>query len=94
MSQAPDATQPTAEPCPLCGALPCDQVNDAAQKRRAALPVGYRILNDGLAREVLVKDEWEEGYVFPTVEEAAAYAWAWEGNNAGEEAEQNGTQAP
>lgn len=40
-----------------------------------ALPPGFRILNDGPGREVLVRDEWEECPVFPTVAEAAARAW-------------------
>ena len=38
------------------------------------LPPGYRILNDGPGREVLTRDEWEEGYVFPTIAEARDFA--------------------
>ena len=46
------------------------------------VPAGYRILNDGPNREVLVHDEWEEGRVFDTAEEAAAYAKWLEGADA------------
>lgn len=41
------------------------------------LPPGYRVLNDGEAREVLFREEWEEGLVFATRIEAAAWAWAY-----------------
>ena len=44
-----------------------------------ALPPGYVILNDGPGREVLARDDWELCPVFPTVEEATA--WAWEHAN-------------
>jgi hypothetical protein len=43
------------------------------------LPAGYRILNDGPGREVLVQEQWEECPVFPTTEEAVAYARYLEG---------------
>ncbi len=51
--------------------------DDSAEvaRLRAALPPGFRIINDGPGREVLVHDEWEECPVFPTVAEAAARAW-------------------
>lgn len=39
------------------------------------LPPGYRILNNGPGREVLVREEWEECPVFATAAEARAWAW-------------------
>jgi hypothetical protein len=39
------------------------------------LPPGYRLLNDGPGREVLVREEWEECPVFRTTAEAREWAW-------------------
>lgn len=39
------------------------------------LPPGYRVLNDGPGREMLMREEWEECPVFTTRAEAAAWAW-------------------
>jgi hypothetical protein len=45
----------------------------------AGLPPGYRILNDGPGREVLFREEWDEGDVCSTVEEAVERARWLEG---------------
>ena len=42
------------------------------------LPPGFRVLNDGPGREVLVDDKTDDpAPVFATREEAAAQAWVW-----------------
>ena len=44
----------------------------------ADLPPGFRILNDGPGREVLVDDRTDDpAPIFPTRQEAAATAWQW-----------------
>lgn len=49
------------------------------ETKTTGLPPGYRVLNDGPGREVLIHDSWETGSLFDTVPQAAAYARWLEG---------------
>lgn len=59
---------------PLMWAVRRFSCTSNAASMLSALPPGFRVLNDGPGREVLLHDGWAEGFVFLSVAEAVAGA--------------------